>query len=1185
MKKRGYRESGIGCIQAATLFFLVFILSFAVWGQEPAFYPNDPYFFYNPISNPTFPGQWHLWNQAPASLVFRTGSPPNESYTMNNTGVDANLIDAWQQGYTGKGIVIGIVDNGVEGTHPDIAPNYRADLSKNFSDNETLANAPQGPRTLYDNHGTCVAGVAAARGGNGIGGTGAAPYASLAGLRFTDRTNSPDDPAASKNVFLDAYYWKSGVNPDTGAIEEKAEIQIMNHSYGNPTLFSGGYEQEALALERTAANGVIHVWAAGNGRRYRLENATKEFIQNCSSVISVAALGSDGKYADYSSYGSCLFVTAPSNRNDLGGFQITTTDRAGADLGYNLFSEGNPAGSAIETFPDPDYTSLFGGSSASAPLVSGIMALGKEANPEMDIRMAKHALVETSTVVDPADSSVSGFGGWRINSAGNRFNPNYGFGNINAGALVEELRHVAFVTEQTTVAKSAMFDISIPDNDPAGVNRTFSLTEAETSQPIEGVEASLTFSHEQRGDLAATLTSPHGMDSELMSATSHLRSRNQDTEPVAGFSWTFLSNAFWGETGAGVWTLNMADSAAGNTGNWLGYNVTFLMGEMVLLTPGITTQGADIKALSLTLLEPDTAYHIPVDRFFRVTGNVLVEGGTLIVNGQLTESPDAFGNQFNLNSGRVCGDGVIHASRGFYNTGGDLSPGSAIGALTLNGDYHQGPAATLDIGIASPERHDLLTITGAADLDGTLQTTWTGESIPAPNSTFGTVLSAANGVNGRFSRLLTHITPTLLFQPKYDRTNELYLTTERNYAHDALPLTADQRSVGTMLNAVANETAGATGDLNTVLRGIDTLTGPGQAAAALGQLVPKGDAVLSAMAVNGALFQACSIAGRLGELRTGARGGGVNGFRSLIGNPGNIREPVTGSAALDADDPPPARRAKWGSFVNATTVFQNQESTSERMGYSATGKGMTLGLDYRLSDWLAAGLMLGGNTARAKLDDAGSRVELNGIDIGAYGTCFKGGFFVNGHLGYGISRYDHTRRIVFPGLDRTANADPQGRQFSAYGETGYDFHWGKWKIMPALSLHYTRLSVHSYTETGADSLNLQVTERTPRSLQSHAGGKVSYPWELTKIKLESNLHADYVHEFFDDHQVVTAQMVEIGIPFSTRTPGIERDFALIGTGITGEITNGISLHLSYDAQIGQDHFLAQRVDMGIHIPF
>jgi subtilisin family serine protease len=67
------------------------------------FVPNDP----------SFPSQWHLQNTGQGG-----GTP----------GADANVVTAWEQ-YKGDGVVIGIVDDGVAPAHPDLAPNFRADLS------------------------------------------------------------------------------------------------------------------------------------------------------------------------------------------------------------------------------------------------------------------------------------------------------------------------------------------------------------------------------------------------------------------------------------------------------------------------------------------------------------------------------------------------------------------------------------------------------------------------------------------------------------------------------------------------------------------------------------------------------------------------------------------------------------------------------------------------------------------------------------------------------------------------------------------------------------------------------------------------------------------------------------------------------------------------------------------------
>ncbi len=91
----------------------------------------------------------------------------------------------------GTGSVIAIVDNGLQHTHPDLQSNYSAALSFDFNDGDP----DPSPIVTFDFHGTAVTGIAAARGGNGFGVSGAAPLATLAGLRliaapFSDATGA-----------------------------------------------------------------------------------------------------------------------------------------------------------------------------------------------------------------------------------------------------------------------------------------------------------------------------------------------------------------------------------------------------------------------------------------------------------------------------------------------------------------------------------------------------------------------------------------------------------------------------------------------------------------------------------------------------------------------------------------------------------------------------------------------------------------------------------------------------------------------------------------------------------------------------------------------------------------------------------------------------------------------------------
>lgn len=501
------------------------------------FTPNDPYFPRNQPSS-GWPGQWHLSNPL-------------------NPGRDARVTGAWTAGFTGQGVTIGIVDDGLQTDHPDLSPNYSASSSYDFGSNDAIPN----PVNSNDNHGTSVAGVAAARGGNGIGVTGAAPYATLAGLRV------PFDNTQTSAMLVDATLYRSSGADTT--------IKIKNHSYGYraPYVITTGTTQEVQAVATSTAAGTIHVFAAGNDRVgfFPSPDSNKKHSQSDPNVITVAAFGSDGTYAHYSSFGANVFVTAPSSSDNgvNNATHVTTTDRTGSN-GYN---PNDP-----DSFPDQAYTSVFGGTSSAAPLVSGVLAIVKEAQPALNTRLAKHLLAKTSDVVDAGDSTVTGGGdgtttgsAWKTNAAGLKFNMNYGFGLIDAAELVSEATKYSGVTPLQTFGSGTLV-VNAPLDDFSSVTRTTSVN-VSGARPLEEVVVALDVTHSYRGDVEAFLTSPSGTTGRLVLKDGNDRGAN--------FTWSFTTNAFWGESPNGTWTVRVADAVRGDTGTWNSWSLNLRMGELI----------------------------------------------------------------------------------------------------------------------------------------------------------------------------------------------------------------------------------------------------------------------------------------------------------------------------------------------------------------------------------------------------------------------------------------------------------------------------------------------------------------------------------------------------------------------------------------------------------------------------
>ena len=231
--------------------------------------------------------------------------------------------------------------------------------------------------------------------------------------------------------------------------------------------------------------GNIFVFAAGNDRP--LNNVNYNADANSRYTIAVAAIDYTDNLAFYSTPGASVLVSGYSNNSfDTG---ITTTDVMG-EAGYN---------------PEGDYTNDFGGTSSAAPLVSGVVALMLNANPNLTWRDVQHILVETSVQNDLTDSS------WTVNGSGNKVSYKYGYGAVDANAAVAAAQTWATVEPEVVFSSEEInVDTAIPDNTGESITSTIGITE---NIQIESVEIVFDATHTQCGDLEVTLTSPDGTES------------------------------------------------------------------------------------------------------------------------------------------------------------------------------------------------------------------------------------------------------------------------------------------------------------------------------------------------------------------------------------------------------------------------------------------------------------------------------------------------------------------------------------------------------------------------------------------------------------------------------------------------------------------------------------------------
>ena len=471
--------------------------------------------------DPLFAQQWHLCNTG------QNGGVP---------GMDINVTNVWDR-YRGAGVVIGIVDDGLQYDHPDLAPNYTAAYSYNFNGHT----ADPYPSLSSDTHGSQVAGLAGARGNNSIGVCGVAFEARLAGLRLIALPTLDSDDAAAMLHSNDVIAVK---NNSWGASDNAGSLGYAFLEGPGPLM------QAALAQSAArgrGGRGTVFTFAGGNGGAN--ENVNYDGYANSAYVIAVGAASDRGLQAVYSEAGACLAVCAPSAEQFYsyvcyGGRQsLVTTDLMGS---YG----DNPRYTTCD-LSDYNYTRNFNGTSGATPIVSGVAALLLQARPDLSYRDVKELLLRSATRIIPADPD------WQTNRAGIAHNHKAGAGLVNAGAALSLASSWTCLEPMDTLsALQTNLVVPIPDNNANGITRQFTLTNA--GFRVEHVLLTVTAPHGNHGNLAITLTSPSGLQSRL--------AERHNSDGYGYNAWTFTSVRHWGEKAEGVWTVTLADLAQGTTG-------------------------------------------------------------------------------------------------------------------------------------------------------------------------------------------------------------------------------------------------------------------------------------------------------------------------------------------------------------------------------------------------------------------------------------------------------------------------------------------------------------------------------------------------------------------------------------------------------------------------------------------
>jgi uncharacterized protein with beta-barrel porin domain len=537
---------------------------------------------------------------------------------------------------------------------------------------------------------------------------------------------------------------------------------------------------------------------------------------------------------------------------------------------------------------------------------------------------------------------------------------------------------------------------------------------------------------------------------------------------------------------------------------------------------------AAVKTLTLTGSIVSTTTRFSADGFIvlcdgcDITGNVTetaggASNGTLTTGGPLTSTVDGNIGEAGklLKLVAILGDDVLEVKGDLLATSTTIAAGGKLiisptdNTSTLTATTATG-ATEIDIGTTTVSATGTVAwadTTGSkfavtiGAVDGTLTGAGT-VTFPATASNM-TVVPTIEGavVSGEALTIASEGAGTIIVVPgnvtdNYERYN--FAVAQCNTRDVCLTATvvapAGVSGAGVAVNKVADVAFAADSGMADALNGVSGAV----LDRALKSLAPAvdGGAIVGAVSAGGAASN--TISTQMASLRTGiAAGQGIN----------------AGDGSED--------HRFWTQGFGA---YGEQKIRQGIGGFTSTTGGLALGIDKRVQN----NLILGGAYSFAHTD-VNAAESLNTTDIQSHqatlygsldlGKSFTGvdGMFLDAQLSYAHNDYDGNRHILVGAVERQAKGDYTGHQIASRLELGRTFNLSSdYRFTPSLGLAHSRVEIDNYTETGATTANLTVSDQTYDILSNTVKAKVARTWQVNGLDLTPEVHVGYSYEYLHE---------------------------------------------------------------------
>lgn len=269
--------------------------------------------------------------------------------------------------------------------------------------------------------------------------------------------------------------------------------------------------------------------------------------------------------------------------------------------------------------------------------------------------------------------------------------------------------------------------------------------------------------------------------------------------------------------------------------------------------------------------------------------------------------------------------------------------------------------------------------------------------------------------------------------------------------------------------------------------------------------------------------------------------------------------------------------------IQGVGEYMNEHKQQQQAGFHDWTGGAVGTIDFQPCKNVLMGVSITGMDNYLKWHEDRGSAHIATAKLGLYASytpifsCLSN-CYLDGLITGGYNWTKTNRHISFPGVDRDAHSKQKGYDIAVHAQGGCDLPINCWQISPLVRLSYFYVRENSFTEKGADSLDLKVNHFDAQTLRTNVGVGVARTFDVACVEVTPQVYVAWIHDFFLDHRKISAHLCDLDGSFDVHGFNRDRNGFLGTASLALRHPNGLVTEGTYEAEL-ENHFVSHRLKL------